>query len=107
MNDAIPSAKIDGDNPFTAEIELFPQAGGWFYVRVPAELCESYHDWQHMGLIAVHITASANGRSLSWDSSLMPMGDGSHFIPLPKRIRSKLGLGLGDRVDLDFSLRER
>jgi hypothetical protein len=55
------------------------------------------------GLIAIAATV---GRT-SWLTSLLPMGDGTHFIALPAKVRSKEKLLLGDMLDVSFQIRQR
>ncbi|MDR3069971.1 MAG: DUF1905 domain-containing protein [Propionibacteriaceae bacterium] len=93
---------------FAAVVEVFDRPGGWYYVAVPENLCKQYHDLQDRGLIAV--TASAkfgDAVTAAWQTSLLPMGDGSHFLALPAKVRNKLGIGTGDCVEIEFSIRGR
>jgi hypothetical protein len=43
----------------------------------------------------------------SWNTSLLPYGDNTHFIALPKKIRVKEKIFLGDIIEVKFDLRER
>ncbi|HYD34749.1 MAG TPA: DUF1905 domain-containing protein [Vitreimonas sp.] len=96
---------VDKEEVFTVkgEIELFPQKGGWFFVRVPKKYTELTKDVADRGLVA--ITATAGGSS--WNTSLLPMGDGTHFIALPAKVRKKENLNLGDSLSMTFVLRDR
>ncbi len=85
------------------EIELFPQKGGWHYVRVPQEITEEVNHLADRGLVAVTATVGP----VTWDTSLLPMGDGSHFIALPARVRKANALVEGGQVQVDFKLRKR
>ena len=64
-------------------VQQFPQAGGWYYVAVPQRYTEVLQPLAVRGLIAVHVVVG----EVSWDTSLLPMGDGTHFIPLPAKVR--------------------
>ena len=90
------------DNKFSAKIERFEGNGSWHYVTVPTELSMSFEDMKNnFGFIA--ITAKV-GKS-NWATSLLPMGDGTHFIALPSKIRSKEKLSVGDKIEISFELR--
>ena len=39
--------------------------------------------------------------------SVLPMGDGTHFIALPAKVRSKEKLPLGAEVEISFETRVR
>jgi hypothetical protein len=88
---------------FKGTVELFEREKGWHYVSAPAELCRPLEPLADRGLIAVTATV---GRT-SWPTSLLPMGDGTHFIALPAKVRSKEKLTLGDAVDVSFETRQR
>ena len=88
---------------FTARIERFDCTMGWHYVLVPADLCEPLKAFADRGLIAVTATV---GNS-SWPTSLMPMGDGTHFIALAAKIRKQENLTFGDEIEVSFELRQR
>lgn len=84
-------------------VELFPQVGGWHYVQVPLEYTEMTRAFAERGLVAVRATL---GQS-SWNTSLLPKGDGSHFIALPQKLRRQENVALGQEVVISFSLRKR
>jgi len=91
------------DNTFVAKIKLFEREKGWHYVSVPAELSKPLEYLADRGLIAV--TARIGGSS--WRTSLLPMGDGTHFIALPAKVRSKEKLSLGMEIEASFETRIR
>ena len=74
---------VDKIFTISGKVELFPQKGGWYFVRVPKKYTEMTKDLTDRDLVA--ITASV-GDSY-WDTSLFPMGDGTHFIALSAKIR--------------------
>lgn len=84
-------------------IEIFPQKGGWYYVSVPKQISTSLSEFADRGLIAITATA----KNTSWDTSLLPMGDGTCFIALNKKVMAKEDLKLGDKIKIQFKLRER
>ena len=88
---------------FVAKVQVFEREKGWHYVSVPAELCDPLAHLSDRGLVAV----TARVGSSSWPTSLLPMGDGSHFIALPAKVRSKEKLSLGMDVEVSFEIRDR
>jgi hypothetical protein len=94
-------------NEFTATVALFDRQGGWYYVTVPKNLCQPYYDLQDRGLIAVTASARSGDAQVAWQTSLLPMGDGSHFLALPAKVRNRLKIGAGDCVEITFSIRRR
>jgi hypothetical protein len=79
---------------FTAKVDLFERDKGRYYVSVLTALSKPLEHLADRGLIAV--TASI-GKS-TWPTSLLPMGDGTHFIALPARVRTREKLFRGDDV---------
>ena len=94
---------MDSNYAFEADVELFPQDKGWHYVKAPSAMTKPLEKLADRGVIAISATV---GRS-EWDTSLLPMGDGTHFIALPAKVRTKNKIEVGDRISVDFSLRER
>jgi hypothetical protein len=90
-------------NTFTAKVEIFQREKGWYYVSVPTDLSKPLEHLEDRGLIAV----TAKAGSSTWLTSLLPMGDGTHFIALPSKIRSKEKLSLGEEAIVSFATRER
>lgn len=84
-------------------VELFPQAGGWYFVRVPTRISDELGHLAERGLIAVRATLGTT----SWETSLLPMGDGTTFIALNARVRKANALALGDTVTVVVSPRVR
>ncbi|MDO4773550.1 MAG: DUF1905 domain-containing protein [Candidatus Saccharibacteria bacterium] len=82
-------------------VQIFPQKGGWHYVSVPREYSEELAHLADRGLVAVRATAG----EVSWDTSLLPMGDGMQFIALPAKVRRANGLAVGGRVTVTFVTR--
>jgi hypothetical protein len=92
------------ENKFIAKIERFEMQGGWHFVPVPLELSKplEYHAI-HFGFIAI----IAKVGNTSWPTSLLPKGDGTHFIALPAKVRSKEKLLLGSEIQISFETRTR
>ena len=91
-------AVSDKSLTFTAEVMLFPQVGGWRYVQVPDRLRDQLTVRAQRGLIPVTVTVGAS----SWPTSLLPKGDGTHFIALNAKVREAENIELGDRVRVSF-----
>lgn len=88
---------------FVDNVKLFERDKGWYYVSVPTEISRPLEHLADRGLIAVTVIV---GNS-SWHTSLLPMGDGKHFIALPAKVRSKEKLSLGTEVVVSFETRTR
>jgi hypothetical protein len=89
--------------PVIGTVELFPQKGGWTYVRVPIEYSERTKELADRGLVAITATLGKT----TWHTSLLPMGDGTHFIALSAKVRKAENIAVGDRIKLSFNLRSR
>ena len=74
---------------FRSEVRLFPQAGGWHYVAAPQEFTD---ELKPVG-------------GSSWQTSLLPMGDGSQFLALPAKVRQKEHIAIGDMIEVSFVVR--
>ncbi|MEL4304444.1 DUF1905 domain-containing protein [Methanococcoides sp. LMO-2] len=83
------------------EVEIFPQKGGWHYVRVPTDITEMLLHEAQRGLIPIRATVGET----SWETSLMPMGDGTHFVALNAKVRKKENIELGMSISVSFQLR--
>ena len=90
-------------NRFNANVELFEREKGWYYVSVPTSLSKPLEHLADRGLIAV----TARVGNSSWSTSLLPMGDGTHFIALPAKVRKKENLSLGVAIEISFETRIR
>jgi len=88
---------------FIASVKLFERKMGWYYVSVPSELSKPLEHLADRGLVAVTATV---GNS-SWPTSLLPMGDGTHFIALPAKVRLKEMITLGMEIKISFIERDR
>ena len=92
------------EHAFTAKIERFETQGGWHYVPVPVELSMPLEYLSmHFGFIAI----TAKVGSISWATSLLPKGDGTHFIALPAKVRAKERLAFGSEIEISFETRSR
>lgn len=84
------------------KVEIFPQKGGWYFIRIPKSITRKLADKADRGLIAVNATIGKT----SWDTSLLPMGDGTHFIALNAKVRKKENVDLGNKIKVAFHLRK-
>jgi Domain of unknown function (DUF1905). len=76
----------------------------WWCVQVPDKISQPYKPLaRNFGFIAVTLRVGES----SWDSSLMPDGGGAYFIAIPAKIRKANDIKLGDKVLVEFEIRER
>ncbi|MFC2606109.1 MAG: DUF1905 domain-containing protein [Candidatus Nanosynbacter sp.] len=52
-------------------------------------------------MVAVEATVGSS----SWQTSLLPMGDGSQFLALPAKVRQKEQITIGDVIEVSFVVR--
>ena len=90
------------ESTFVAEIECFEMPGGWHYVSVPTELSVPL---KFLATNFGYIAITAKVGNTSWATSLLPKGDGMHFIALPAKVRAKEKLQFGAEIELSFELR--
>jgi hypothetical protein len=83
------------------KFEIFPQKGGWVYIRVPLTITKGLLHRADRGLIPIKATVG----EFSWNTSLLPKGDGTHFIALNARVRKKEEIEVGDTITISFELR--
>jgi hypothetical protein len=84
-------------------VEIFPMDNPWIYVSVPKKYVEMFADFMDRGLVAITATLGES----TWNTSLMPKGDGTLFIPLSAKNRKKEKIKIGDTVTVRFQLRQR
>lgn len=84
-------------------INIFQVENPWVYVAVPKKITEETKQYADRGLVAI----SAKIGKSTWNTSLMPMGDGTQFIPLPAKTRKAEKINVGDTITITFILRER
>jgi hypothetical protein len=73
-------------------LEKIAGKGGWTYAKIP-EIKQNKHT--HFGWVRVH--GSIDGYQIS-KYNLMPMGNGSLFLPVKAEIRKKIKKQVGDTV---------
>jgi hypothetical protein len=84
-----------------SKIEIFPQKGGWYFVRIPKSISEKLLHKSDRGVIAIIATIG----NVSWKTSLLPMGDGTHFIALNAKVRKKEAIEVGKYITISFATR--
>ncbi|NJK98505.1 MAG: DUF1905 domain-containing protein [Bacteroidales bacterium] len=92
---AINSSGIDNESPLINQsylLEKFPGKGGWTFARIPEILPDRK---AHFGWVKVKGTI--DGYKIS-KYHLMPMGNGSLFLPVKAEIRKKIKKQEGDYV---------
>jgi hypothetical protein len=88
---------------FNGKVKLFEREKGWYYVSVPTELSKPLESLADRGLIAIR----ARVGSSHWPTSLLPMGDGTHFIALSAKVRKKEKVQLDMELEISFETRSR
>lgn len=86
-------------------VQLFPGQGRWYSVPVSAEVSAACRQFADRGLVAVEVEVGAGGHR--WNTSLMPKGDGTQFVPLNLRARKELEADVGDLVERKVRVRSR
>jgi Domain of unknown function (DUF1905) len=59
--------------------------------------------YANRGLVPI----TAQIRNTTWQTSLLPMGDGTHFIALSAKVRKAEDVQVGGKVSVTFRLRRR
>lgn len=86
---------------FKAEVKQFPGKGGWIYIPIPDKVADKTKRSPAWGMIPITTTIG----STTWDTSLLPMGDGTFFIAIKAAVRKKQKIELGDRLTITFDYR--
>jgi len=84
-------------------VKIFPLVNPWIYVGVPKKHTEETRRFARRGLVPITVKL---GKS-SWETSLLPKGDGTHFIALNAKVRKDENIEIGNRVKLTYWTRTR
>ena len=82
----------------TSKVEIFPQHGGWTYITVPQVFTKMSKGYANRGLIPI----VARIGNTKWNTSLLPLGNGTHFIALNKNVRKAENINIGDEIKVNF-----
>ena len=80
---------------FAAELERFDGKGAWYYILYPNSVEEEFGTKGRL-----RVLGTMNGFDV--DRALIPQGDGTHVFILGGELRKKLGVRLGDRIEMQF-----
>ncbi len=80
---------------FAAELERFEGKGAWYYILYPNSVDEEFGTKGRL-----RVLGTMNGFEV--DRALIPQGDGTHVFILGGELRKKLGVRLGDRIEMEF-----
>jgi hypothetical protein len=79
---------------FSAQLQRPDGVGTWTYVNVPFDAQTAFGARGQ-----IHVRGTVNGAAFR--SSLMPQGDGRHYLVVGAELRTKAGVVLGDSVDVE------
>ena len=85
---------------FKAKISRPEGIGTWHFANVPIDVEKEYGKKGQ-----VKVKASLNGKTFY--SSLMPHGNGKHYIVLGEKLRNMAGVKIGDTILMTIELDER
>lgn len=82
-------------------VERFDGNAAWFYLEIPSNDLPAHLPTGHWGFVKI---VARVGRT-SWNTSLMPKGDGEYFVALKKEIRKREKIFLGDEIKMNITIK--
>ncbi|MDQ5950658.1 MAG: hypothetical protein QG585_600 [Patescibacteria group bacterium] len=93
---------------FSATVEKFNLPASWYFVMVPEKIVKQVKELNPKKIGYGFYPSFVTVRKSTWRTSLLPMGNKTgekrYFIALKAQIRKKEGIGLGEKVKIDFVL---
>ena len=87
---------------FTAELERPNEKGAWYYIIYPNSIEEEFGTKGRLRVLGT--MNRIGGHKVEVDRAFIPQGDGTHIVILGGELRKKLGVSLGDGVEMEFQL---
>lgn len=87
----------------TAKIVKYPGPSGWYYLPVSEQDYQSYKLYGERGLVAINLSYKKD----TWQTSVLPLGNGLGMIPLKAAVRKKYALDENQTITISYTLRER
>lgn len=81
-------------------VKKFPGKGGWTYVSIDQTYDDLGIKKPRWGLVPARITVG----NTSWEKSLLPMGDGTLFVALNKKVQKTEKIAVGDIITVKVQL---
>jgi len=86
---------------FFGIVKKFTGNMGWFYVLIPKAKIPKKLPKVKWGIIPIKATINQT----SWDTSILPFGNGQNFIALKAVIRKKENIKLRDKIKISFQIK--
>ena len=87
---------------FEGKIERINETGGWWFVKLPAEIKQALQPYFVRGNAKVN---AAIGKT-TWPVTIMAMGGGVWMIPIKAEVRKAESLDAGQTVKITITPRE-